>query len=633
MKRLWLTMMMVLGLQAGASTNWTEEAEISFGRIPILYDGRVMPMNQFARLHLLQFRGKTRISGQGATQWLARVLFAPRTTGDEPLFMVNHPEVLDALHVERTQVFEGEKKPSSRFFSIKHLAAGFEHLETQARRAAEMEADERGPVDKEFLRLASAVRAYLDLTKVFEFTRPHPEFRITEPELRKLLEVPSDAKMLSYVELKGKAPVLLTQIKPMNGEADPDMSDLTPAQREAFRLTMRMFGMAKDGENVQFLMLPRAPHGDVNWVTPMQALHEDERDVALMTAVDNVASMASAFVLGDTDRFVEKADAVEFFSADRMKKLREVRTVRTEEAFHRLAPFSQAKVWYIIALVLSMLCLFVTWRPLHWMTWVPLGVGLVYHTIGIVWRVVITARPPVTNLYGTFIFVALVCVLLAIICELWMKNGIGLFVGALIAVSFLLVADRFAVEGDTMQKVVAVLASNFWLSTHVICITIGYAFCWLAGVLGHVWLVQEAAAASDEGKTAVMKCLEGVLGFGLAFAFLGTMLGGVWADQSWGRFWGWDPKENGALLIVLWTAAMYHARIAGLIRDRGMAICALLGCIVVVAAWLGVNLLGVGLHNYGFTSTLFYGFFGYIGLELLFLVVVLVWIYLAKPQA
>jgi len=203
------------------------------------------------------------------------------------------------------------------------------------------------------------------------------------------------------------------------------------------------------------------------------------------------------------------------------------------------------------------------------------------------------------------------------------KNGLGLFAGSFVALTFLFVANRFAAEGDTMHKVVAVLASNFWLSTHVLAVTTGYAGVWIAGVFGHIWLILKAIGKDKETLEKVRYPMEGLLGFGLTFAFLGTMLGGVWADQSWGRFWGWDPKENGALLIVLWTAVIYHARVAGMIRDIGTAVGTVIGCIMVMMAWLGVNLLGIGLHSYGFTNAMAAGFYGYILVEVVFLAVVL----------
>jgi hypothetical protein len=81
------------------------------------------------------------------------------------------------------------------------------------------------------------------------------------------------------------------------------------------------------------------------------------------------------------------------------------------------------------------------------------------------------------------------------------------------------------------------------------------------------------------------------------------VLGGIWADQSWGRFWGWDPKENGAVLIVLWNAVILHARWGGIVRERGLAVLAIFGNVVTAWSWFGTNMLGVGLHSYGFMDS------------------------------
>jgi len=125
-----------------------------------------------------------------------------------------------------------------------------------------------------------------------------------------------------------------------------------------------------------------------------------------------------------------------------------------------------------------------------------------------------------------------------------------------------------------------------------------------AGVIAHIYLGAKIFKFDKKALKSLYRVMLGVVAFGLIFSFLGTMLGGVWADQSWGRFWGWDPKENGALLIVIWCALSYHARLAGLIKDVGMAVMTAIGCVIVMAAWLGLNQLGVGLHSYGFTSKL-----------------------------
>jgi len=193
--------------------------------------------------------------------------------------------------------------------------------------------------------------------------------------------------------------------------------------------------------------------------------------------------------------------------------------------------------------------------------------GLAPHTAGIIIRMVIMGRPPMTNLYATFLFVAWVAVVLCLLVEVAQRNGLGLFTGGFTGLALLLVSMRFAVDGDHMGKVVAVLDSNFWLSTHVVCITLGYAGCVVAGILGHVYLFQALLRPRAAGPLrSTFRALFAVLGFGLTFSFFGTMLGGVWADQSWGRFWGWDPKENGALLIVLWCSVLFHARLARMVK-------------------------------------------------------------------
>ena len=109
----------------------------------------------------------------------------------------------------------------------------------------------------------------------------------------------------------------------------------------------------------------------------------------------------------------------------------------------------------------------------------------------------------------------------------------------------------------------------------------------------------------------------GILCFATLFSFVGTVLGGIWADQSWGRFWGWDVKENGALIIVLWNALVLHARWGGLVRERGLAGLAIAGNIVTSWSWFGVNMLGIGLHSYGFTGAAFMWLMAFVASQLL----------------
>ena len=127
---------------------------------------------------------------------------------------------------------------------------------------------------------------------------------------------------------------------------------------------------------------------------------------------------------------------------------------------------------------------------------------------------------------------------------------------------------------------------------------------YLSGLLGVLYLVRGIFTPDLDGQTdkQVTRMIYGTTCFAIIFSFIGTILGGLWADDSWGRFWGWDPKENGALLIVLWNALILHARWDGMVKGRGLALLAIGGNIITTWSWFGVNELGVGLHSYGFTE-------------------------------
>ena len=123
---------------------------------------------------------------------------------------------------------------------------------------------------------------------------------------------------------------------------------------------------------------------------------------------------------------------------------------------------------------------------------------------------------------------------------------------------------------------------------------VGYRLYLCAGVL--------TPSLSTETGRQICRMIYGTLCFATFFSFVGTVLGGLWADDSWGRFWGWDPKENGALIIVLWNILVLHSCWGGLVQQRGLAVLAVAGNIAVGWSWFGVNELGVGLHSYGFTE-------------------------------
>jgi ABC-type transport system involved in cytochrome c biogenesis permease subunit len=238
----------------------------------------------------------------------------------------------------------------------------------------------------------------------------------------------------------------------------------------------------------------------------------------------------------------------------------------------------------------------------------------------------IEGRPPVTNLYSSALFIGWGSVLLCLGTEKYVRLGIASAMGSLIGFGSLVIAHSLSLDsslnpsGDTMEMMRAVLDSNFWLATHVVIITIGYSTTFLGGFLGIAYalyrfcifiipqsnlLGQRLHSAERDTNRILGSMIFGVTCFSLFFSLVGTVLGGIWADQSWGRFWGWDAKENGALLIVIWNAIILHGRLSGMAKTRGMAALSIFGNVVTAWSWFGTNMLGVGLHSYGFMDKAF----------------------------
>jgi ABC-type transport system involved in cytochrome c biogenesis permease subunit len=280
------------------------------------------------------------------------------------------------------------------------------------------------------------------------------------------------------------------------------------------------------------------------------------------------------------------------------------RKLDLEVVFNRAEPFIQCMVLYVMVFLLAV----GSWLKWHqalaraalWL----LVLTLAFHTFGLVARIYIQGRPPVTNLYSSAIFIAWGAVVFCVALELIYRNAIATAMAAAIAFPSLLIAHYLAASGDTMQMLQAVLDTNIWLATHVVVVTLGYTATFLAGFLGIAYILGGVLFSSfnADARKTVYRMIYGVVCFAMLFSFVGTILGGIWADQSWGRFWGWDPKENGALIIVLWNALVLHARWGGMVKDRGLAMLTTAGNIAVCWSWFGVNELGVGLHSYGFTE-------------------------------
>ena len=220
-------------------------------------------------------------------------------------------------------------------------------------------------------------------------------------------------------------------------------------------------------------------------------------------------------------------------------------------------------------------------------------------------RTFVAARPPMSSLYEIVLLVALLLMAFESAAFFRCKNRTyALILPITLMTAVLLFFAKFVLEpGDTFRPIPEVLNSSVFLTLHVFTIALGFAGMILSGVVAHLVLFRRSAAlpSPEQPKGSPLYALMyGTLAFGGAFTILGTLLGGVWADFAWGRFWGFDPKECGALFVILWAMLLLHLRAGRLVSPRGFALLNAFSSIVTFLCWFGINLLGVGLHSYGF---------------------------------
>lgn len=290
--------------------------------------------------------------------------------------------------------------------------------------------------------------------------------------------------------------------------------------------------------------------------------------------------------------------------------------IEVETTYQKLHPFRWAWICYAAAGVVLLVGRL--GRVAYAAAWTLTLAGFLLQVAGFAARISIAGRAPVTNMYESIIWVAFGTIFFALIFEAIYRSRIFLLGAIPVAVVSLVLADSQPVAlNKAITPLVPVLRDNFWLSTHVLSITLSYAAFALALGIAHIVLGRVILGKKPEAP--LYNYLYRTLQVGVLLLATGTILGGVWANYSWGRFWDWDPKETWALITLLGYLVVLHGRIAGVWGGFGLAIGSLLSFQCVLMAWYGVNfVLGVGLHSYGFGS----GGFGwavlFVGVELAF---------------
>ncbi|MBL4590090.1 MAG: cytochrome c biogenesis protein CcsA [Alphaproteobacteria bacterium] len=514
----------------------------TFSLIPIVYDGRLQPMESFARSTLKLYSGKEILDNDdgfilNANEWLIETLFEPHLSVQRRIFKIENPAVLRMLGIQQT--------PERRFSYeelLDGLAQSFDIIYTVLKK------EDRTQDEEDFLSLHHNVGLYVETLRSLSMFLP--------------IEISKEDGLYStYMAL---------QASRTNHPALPSLHE-GGKNSHMFRVIETEQGVYTSPWDMMLngLGSPQTSSSFKAWQQLMVAFQTKNKKTwneAVQTLSSNVSVHSGKFEL--------------------------------ELLYNKLSPIKLMTGLYWLSFLLLLIGFSLSRTSLLKAGQVIGLVTLVLHISVIAARIIILSRAPIGTLYESTLFVALIFAA----SGFWIgrKSPPLVIMASLGTGLLLLLSFYFKPVGGDFALLEAVLNTNFWLATHVICITIGYGWCIMISSLAHLELWKKKSVVSS----AQLRTLTIIA---LIFTVVGTLLGGLWADQSWGRFWGWDPKENGALLIVLWIIWLVHGKLSGHISPR-MHLAGLAYLSVIVAlSWFGVNLLSVGLHAYGFVDGVAFG--------------------------
>ena len=566
--------------------------DLSEKNIPIQEQGRIKPLDTYARNQALAFYGKRNIKHENllAIDWLMNLFIYPELGLEQKIFNIRSPDIVNALDLEWTNNFHK--------YSYSEIFPGIQNQLPLISNIFDKKEEDRDLFDNQLVELYQNIMKYRQIASSLSCLLPM--FTVYDPETAEKLHI-EPGQFTSYAHIMSHRGSLFNVSQNILTKSEESW---TENEREVALLLYNLQQTSLDEFAQALKIIPPAKDDTTGlWISPWELL--DGREIE--PHQDRIMKSMEAYLLARYEKnSISMDDALKFYKTgllsspgDRVK----FSILEKETWLNKANLFTLSLVFYLFGFILLGISWMVQPILLKNVAYGSLISGFMLHTYGIYLRMVIMSRPPISTLYETVIFVGFVIVLLSVVIEYLRKDGLGVFIGSVSGSMLHYVGFGYAADGDTLEMLVAVLNSNFWLATHVTTIILGYGTSLMAGLIGHLYLIEKIRVPNNSKRLkSIYDNMFGVTLIALFFTLFGTILGGIWADQSWGRFWGWDPKENGALLIVLWQLMMVHMRLSGLAKADRFALGMVLNNIVVIMAWFGVNLLSIGLHSYGFAS-------------------------------
>jgi cytochrome c-type biogenesis protein CcsB len=432
--------------------------------------------------------------------------------------------------------------------------------------------------------------------------KSEPMILVSFGQLKERLGLDKTQRRFSFTQLTA-----LPELNRLAGEAHALRKAEKPLDRlqsEVMSVSERLALFAHVMDGSAFLLVPAAEKTTDAWVVPPEfSRYYDETQFAPLQT--HLQTMATAYSKGNGFQFGRAANQLRDGLRGLSPKIYpDESQLRLEYFYNHWDGFYRAAWCYGVALVLLAIASMRGKGGAVKTIGVSVAIlGLLFHASTITMRCLIAGRPPVTNMYESIIWVSFAVSFFGMIFFARYRTPVYLLAALPVSLVALLLVHQMPIAmPSSIDPLVPVLRDNFWLTIHVLTITLSYAAFALAMGFGHILLFRYARNPVAARADAPMHFwLYRVLQLGVLLLATGTILGGVWANYSWGRFWGWDPKETWALIALLCYILTLHGRLAGWWTQFGLVVASVVCFLAVLMAWYGVNfVLGKGLHSYGF---------------------------------